>query len=201
MPASDPRVGCDPSQWIRNPHAEGAAQLVRRIEQLRVWYRGLRAAVVGAAPLAPSGWRGIGARAFARRSWLYGLAVPQLDRRSMMLMSGLGLLAATIPLPSAEATSPLPDEPPSTYSRTTSTGRRGQPPTRRIGPCRTGRMTCGHRWRVNTVMIGETSSSTEIRISCSWLLERTISTSAARCGGTGGSPWATPGKRGPSSTA
>jgi len=43
----------------------------------------------------------VGASTFRRRSMAYGVSVPELDRRSMMLVSGLGLLIAAVPLPSA----------------------------------------------------------------------------------------------------
>jgi beta-glucanase (GH16 family) len=44
-------------------------------------------------------------------STVYGLFVPEMDRRSLMLMTGLGLLAAAMPIPLAQANPLIPDVP------------------------------------------------------------------------------------------
>ncbi len=70
------------------------------------------------------------------------LAVPELDRRNMLLMSGLGLLAAAVPLPSAVAlpSSPIPEAPAGGYLYVDEfDGPAARPPIRRTGPSRTGR--------------------------------------------------------------
>src|SRR6516165_10432903 len=43
---------------------------------------------------------------------LYGVAVVEMNRRDMMLMTGAGMLAAAIPLPEARAVPSRPDAPP-----------------------------------------------------------------------------------------
>ena len=45
-------------------------------------------------------------------SGLYGVGVPELNRRDMMLMTGIGMLAAAIPVPEAGAVPSRPDNPP-----------------------------------------------------------------------------------------
>src|SRR3954466_9503952 len=42
----------------------------------------------------------------------YGLPVPDIDRRSLMLMAGFGAFAAPLPMPVAGATPPRPQAPP-----------------------------------------------------------------------------------------
>ena len=71
----------------------------------------------------------------------------------MMLMSGIGLLAAAIPLPRPGRTRPTghhrplhrPMLPVPTFSRTSSTARTVRAPIRRTGRCRAGRTTCSRR--------------------------------------------------------
>src|ERR1700729_3950283 len=49
------------------------------------------------------------ARCTSSTSLLYRLAVPELNRRSLMMMTGVGALAAALPIPEAGA---LPASPP-----------------------------------------------------------------------------------------
>ena len=94
----------------------------------------------------------------------------------MMLMAGMGLLAAAVPLPQARANPadrgitarcaarcvPAP-----TFSRTSSTARTVPAPIRRTGRCRAGRTTSCRRSMGYTVTIAETCSSTATPISSS----------------------------------
>ncbi len=93
------------------------------------------------------------------------LEVSEMDRRSMMLMTGIAAVAAAIPLPEARAFPspdappadrvPLPTEPPpgatagNYISRTSSMARSVQAPIRRSGRCRARRTTSSRRsWAI-----------------------------------------------------
>ena len=129
--------------------------------------------------------------------------VPQMDRRSMMLMAGLVRWPPLSPFSRPGRTRrtayhrPLrrPMLPAPTFSRTSSTARPVPPPIRRTGRCRTGRTTCGRRSWGYTATIAETCSSTATPISSCSPHEKATSTSAANCAATGGCPSATRGKR------
>jgi hypothetical protein len=59
----------------------------------------------------------------------HSLAVPEIDRRNLFFMSGIGLLAAAIPMPLAGADPVLPGAPASPVSPLTAPPLVGAPPT------------------------------------------------------------------------